>query len=170
MNTQQQPGAAQMRENFLELLKKFDAGTLVTRGRDGQLHGRPMSIARSEKDGALWFLTDADSEKVAELTLDSRALVSMADSGRFVVMEGTVAAVHDPEVARTVWREAFRVWFSGPDDPKLVVLRFEPTQGEYWNQAGAQAVKHAFQAAKAYVKGEQLQDPTDPDMHGVVKH
>lgn len=170
MNTQATADQGTMRENFLELLQKFDTGTLVTHGEDGQLHGRPMSIARQEQDGELWFLTSADSGKMSELIRDERALVSLADSERFVVMDGVVETVQSSEMARSLWKEPFRLWFSGPDDPKLVILRFAPSAGEYWNNAGAQGVKHAFRAAKAYIKGEQLQDSTkDAAMHGTVK-
>lgn len=170
MNTQATLNPAEVRENFLELLQKFDTGTLVTHGEDGQLHGRPMSIARMDQDGELWFLTSSDSGKVSELTRDERALVSLADSHRFVVMDGVVETVQSAEMARALWKEPFRVWFSGPDDPKLVILRFAPRAGEYWNNAGAQGIKHAFRAAKAYIKGEQLEDSTkDAEMHGRVE-
>jgi general stress protein 26 len=170
MATQSTSDEGRMREHFLELLQKFDTGTLVTHGRDGQLHGRPMSVARKDKDGELWFLTSADSGKVSELTRDERALVSFADSDRFVVVDGVVETVQSPDIARALWKEPFRLWFTGPDDPKLVVLRFAPTSGEYWNNAGAQGVKYAFRAAKAYIKGEQLKDAEkDVEQHGVVQ-
>ncbi|HTQ05296.1 MAG TPA: pyridoxamine 5'-phosphate oxidase family protein [Polyangiaceae bacterium] len=152
--------------HFLELLKTIHTGTLVTHGPGGTLKGRPMSIARVEDDGVLWFFTSAETGKIAELASDQRALVSLAESDKYVVLDGGVALVRDVAKARALWKEAFRVWFSGPEDPKLTLLRFEPETGEYWNDAGAQGLKQAFRAAKAYVKGEQLEDVDDPGVHG----
>jgi general stress protein 26 len=168
MNTEIKPEATAMHEHFLELLRKFHTGTLVTRGHDGQMRGRPMAVARAESDGVLWFLTDGTSQKVAELGIDEHALVSFADSDRFVVVDGVVQVIRAPDMVRSLWKEPFRVWFNGPDDPKLTLLRFSPTQGEYWNNAGAQGIKYAFRAAKAYIKGEKLRDIDDPAVHGTV--
>lgn len=153
---------------FLELLKTFHAGILITRTGGDALRGRPMSIGHVEDDGVLWFFTDTQSGKVAELGRDQRVVVTLAEGDKYIVMTGAVELVRDAEKARALWKEQFRVWFSGPDDPKLVLLRFEPVEGEYWNNAGAQGLKQAFRAAKAYVQGEQLKDIPDPGLHGKV--
>lgn len=153
--------------HFLELLKGFKTATVVTRDFGG-LHGRPMSVGHVDEDGTLWFLTDLQSAKVAELAQDARALVSLSESDRYLVMTGEFAVVRDPDKAKSLWKEPFRVWFKGPEDPALTLLRFDPEQGEYWNNAGAQGIKQAFRAAKAYIQGEQLKDTDDPGVHGRV--
>jgi len=152
--------------HFLELVRTIRTGTLVTHLPDGKLHGRPMSVAHVEEDGALWFFTSVQSGKVEELANDRRALVSLAEADKYVVLNGELELVRDPAKARSLWKEPFRVWFSGPDDPNLTLLRFQPEAGEYWNNAGAQGLKQALRAAKAYVKGEQLKDIDDPGVHG----
>lgn len=168
MHSNNQTTRSEVESHFLELLHGFKTATLITRGFSGSLHGRPMSIGHVEDDGTIWFFTDIQSGKVAELAHDTRALVSLADGDKFIVMTGEVELVRNPEKAKALWKEAFRVWFSGPDDPVLTLLRFEPEEGEYWNNAGAQGLKQAFRAAKAYVKGEQLKDTDDPGNHGRV--
>jgi general stress protein 26 len=152
--------------HFLELLRAIHTATVVTHLPGGELRGRPMSVAHVEDDGALWFFTSAQSGKTDELANDRRALVSLAEGDKYVVLTGEMELVHDPAKARALWKEPFRVWFSGPDDPNLTLLRFQPGSGEYWNNAGAQGLKQAFRAAKAYVKGEQLKDIDDPGLHG----
>lgn len=167
MHSTNQATGSVIEAHFLELLKSFKTATLVTRDVGGQ-HGRPMSIGHVEDDGAVWFLTDIQSAKVAELAQDARGLVSLSESDRYVVMTGEVQIVRDPAKAKDLWKEPFRVWFKGPDDPSLALLRFEPSEGEYWNNAGAQGIKQAFRAAKAYIQGEQLKDTDDPGVHGRV--
>ncbi|MBC7610796.1 MAG: hypothetical protein H7228_14695 [Polaromonas sp.] len=36
----------------------------------------------------------------------------------------------------------------------MCLIHFFPEDGEYWNNAGAHGLKYAFEAVKAYVKGE----------------
>ena len=158
----------EIESHFLELLKGFKTATLITRTLGGGLHGRPMSIGEIEDRGTVWFLTDNQSAKVAELARDTRTLVSFAESDKYVVMTGEIALLRDREKARSLWKEPFRVWFKGPDDPSLALLRFEPEEGEYWNNAGVQGIKQAFRAARAYLQGDQLRDTDDPGIHGRV--
>lgn len=168
MHSTNQTTRTEVESHFIELLKDFKTATLITLGLGGGLHGRPMAIGRIEDDGTIWFLSDIQSGKITELASDTRALVSLTDSDKYVVMTGEVELVRDTEKAKALWKEAFRAWFKGPDDPALTLLRFEPDEGEYWNNAGAQGIKQAFRAAKAYVTGERLRDTDDPGIHGRV--
>lgn len=166
MKPEHEKNGTEVASHFLELLRTIHTGVLVTHGAGGALKGRPLSIAHVEDDGALWFFTSAQSGKVNELANDRRALVSLAEADKYVVLDGEVELVKDAQKARALWKESFRIWYSGPDDPNLVLLRFQPAVGEYWNNAGAQGLKQAFRAAKAYVTGEQLTDVDDPGLHG----
>lgn len=159
---------SEIEAHFLELLKVFKNATLITRAFGGGFHGRPMAIGHTDDDGTLWFLTGLTAGKVAELARDPHALVSLAESDKYIVMTGEAQIVRDPQKARALWKEPFRVWFKGPDDPALTLIRFQPDEGEYWNNAGAQGIKQAFRAARAYIKGEQLKDVDDPGVHGRV--
>ncbi len=166
MKPEHETSSSEVASHFLELLRAIHTGTVITHLPAGELRGRPMSVAHVEDDGALWFFTSVQSGKVDELATDRRALVSLADGDKYVVLNGAIELVRDAAKARALWKEPFRVWFSGPDDPNLTLLRFQPQTGEYWNNAGAQGLKQAFRAAKAYVKGEQLKDVDDPGLHG----
>ena len=167
-STNNQGTRTEVEAHFLELLKGFKTATLITRGLGGGLHGRPMGIGHVEDDGTMWFLSDIQSGKVSELANDTHALVSLSDSDKYLVMNGEIEVVRDADKAKALWKEPFRVWFKGPEDPALTLLRFAPDEGEYWNSAGAQGIKQAFRAAKAYVKGEKLKDTNDPGIHGRV--
>ena len=39
-------------------------------------------------------------------------------------------------------------------DPSIALLKLDAEQGEYWDNAGVQGLKYAFEAIKAYAKGE----------------
>ncbi|MET0794900.1 MAG: pyridoxamine 5'-phosphate oxidase family protein [Polyangiaceae bacterium] len=152
--------------HFFEMLREFDTATVITRNRMGELHGRPMAVAGLDDDGTLWFITSVDSSKVLEVRDDSRAMISMQSTRRFVTINGHFELVADREKVAALWKEPYRLWFNGESDPEIVLLRFTPFDAEYWDNAGAHGIKHAFEAAKAYLKGQKI-DPTeyDPEAH-----
>ena len=152
-------------QRFFELLEEFDIATLITRGRLGDLHGRPMSVAQVE-GGTLWFVTGVDSPKVLEVREDSRGMVVLQSARQFVTMNGHFELVADRAKVAELWKEPYRVWFHGESDPELVLLRFTPFEAEYWDNSGTHGIKYAFEAAKAYLKGQKI-DPSefDPDAH-----
>jgi general stress protein 26 len=156
---------------FREILSKFDTAMLVTRRQGGlEFHGRPMAVAQVEPDGTLWFVTSIDAPKLVELAADAYALVCMQGGSRFVTVNGKVDVVRDPKKVDEMWREGFRVWFDGKTDPKLVLLRLTPFEGEYWDQSGIRGLKYAFRAAKALLRDEKIQAPgSEPALHAHVK-
>lgn len=152
--------------HFFELLQQFEVATVITRGRSGELHGRPMAVAEVSADGTLWFITSVDSTKVLEIRADSRAMLTLQNTNQFVAMNGHFELVADRAKIDELWKESYRLWFKGESDPELVLLRFTPFDAEYWDNSGAHGVKHAFEAAKAYLKGQKI-DPEefDPEAH-----
>jgi len=153
-------------QHFFDLLHEFETATVITRGRTGELHGRPMAVADVDAEGTLWFITSIDSTKVLEIRGDSRAMISLQNSRQFVTMNGHFELVSDRAKVEQLWKEPYRLWFDGQSDPELVLLRFTPFDAEYWDNAGAHGIKHAFEAAKAYLKGQKV-DPAefDPEAH-----
>lgn len=152
--------------HFFEMLHEFDTATVITRGRTGELHGRPMAIAEVCDDGTLWFITSVDSTKVLEIRDDSRAMISLQSTLRFATINGHFELVADRAKVAELWKEPYRLYFDGQSDPEIVLLRFTPFDAEYWDSAGARGIKHAFEAAKAYLKGQKV-DPNeyDPEAH-----
>jgi general stress protein 26 len=165
---QAQSSSPQAIEHVRELLGDFDTATLVTRARDGRLHGRPMAIASVEDNGTLWFVTDRTSEKAAEVGADEAALVTLQSSRRFLTANGAATLVDNRAKVQELWKESFKLWFDDENDPDIVLLRFSPSDAEYWDTSGARGVKYAFRAAKAYLSGTPAKKEEDPDVHGKV--
>ena len=156
------------KEHFFEILEGFDTAMLVTLGEVDRMHGRPMSVAGREDDGTLWFMTSIESPKVAEIVADRHALVAMQSSNRFIVIEGLAEIVRDRAKIEELWSEAQRIWFEGKDDPDIALVRFSPTEAEYWDNAGVQGIRFAFEALKALASGEPLADRGSPKAHAKV--
>lgn len=142
------------REKLFKLVNKFRTGMLVTAAADGGLRGRPMALAEKESDVELWFATDKDSPKIAEIEADPRVAVTLQEGNVFVSLTGRARVVRDRAKIEELWSESWKVWFEGKDDPSLVLLNFVPDEGEYWDSSGLQGIKFLAQAAKRIIGGD----------------
>lgn len=151
-----------------EIVARFDDAMVITRTPQGDLRARPMAVAKAERDGKLWFLTSMSSPKVDELMVDQRVCVTMQGDDRFVSLSGRGRLSRDRAKVEELWSRGYRAWFpKGKDDPDLVLLEFEPEEGEYWDQHGMRGIRYLFQAAKAIAKRERAGDG-EADRHAKV--
>ena len=156
------------REHLYDLLKDFDTAMLVTRSDDGHMHARPMAVAELRPDADAYFVTSIDSPKVAEVDASPSVTLTFQSSSQFASLSGRASLVRDRVLIDRLWKEAWKVWFpKGKTDPTIALLKFSAEDGEYWDNAGAQGLKYAFEAAKAYVTGEQPK--SDQKQHAKVE-
>ncbi len=156
------------RENLHEILKNFDTAMMIVRAPDGHIHGRPMAIALLQANAETYFVTSTNSPKIAAIETDPIITLTFQSSSQFATLSGRATVVHDRPMIDDLWKEAWKLWFpEGKDDPTICLIHFSPQDGEYWNNAGAQGLKYAFEAVKAYVKGETPK--SDQGQHAKVE-
>lgn len=142
------------REHLLELLKSFDTAMLATRTSDGALRARPMALAEVTDGGLVHVAAGLNDPKVAEIEADAHVGLFMQSKTQWVSISGRARVVRDRALIERLWSETWRVWNpGGKDDPNLCVLEIDPSEGEYWDTAGARGVRFLVEAAKAYVTG-----------------
>lgn len=124
---------------LVELISDVRVAMLTTFPRGGKPHARPMYTQQLDAehfDGTLWFMTDAESVKVAELDANPDVLItySAPSKNRYVVVTGQARAEHNPEKARELWNIHAKGWYpDGPEDPNLALIRVHATSAEYWD-------------------------------------
>jgi general stress protein 26 len=152
-----------------ELALEFGVGMLVTRTPEGRLRARPMAVAEVGADGCLWFVTDRHAGKMAEIGRDGQVAVTMQSSTKFVSLSGRAIPVEDRAKAAALWKAEFQVWFpKGKDDPDLILVRVDATEGEYWDNSGTGGLKYLIQAGRALLTGMRPDVGRDPKVHGKV--
>jgi general stress protein 26 len=147
-------GMAAKQERLYDVIKDFDNAVLVTSASNGRCHARPMAVAEIREDGDIFFATSTDSPKIAEIAANPDVVVTFQGGKQFAAVSGRAEVVKDRNLIDHLWSEAWKVWFpEGKDDPTLCLIRVDGREGEYWDNAGMQGMKYAFEAAKAYVQG-----------------
>jgi general stress protein 26 len=146
--------SAAKQERLHDVIKDFDNAMLLTQGSGGRPHLRPMHIAEIRADGDIFFATSLDSPKVSEIAADPEAVVVFQGQRQFAAVYGRAEVIRDRALIDQLWSEAWKVWFpEGKDDPNLCLIRVDGREGEYWDNAGVQGIRYAFEAAKAYMQG-----------------
>lgn len=143
------------REKVFDMIKDIKMAMLVTQDEEGNLFARPMVAQERDEQDQLWFFTAADSPKVHEIQVNSKVLLSYAESDGscFVSIAGEASIVKDPAKINELWSESLKAWFpEGKDDPNLCLIEVNPVSAEYWDQPSSKFVQ-AFGYLKARVTG-----------------
>ena len=129
-----------------ELIKGIEFAMLTTIRSNGSLHSCPMATAEVHGDGALWFFSGNNSEKVEAIKSDPRVNLAYFDSGsqRYVSITGHAEPLRDHAKAKELWSARYERWFpKGLVDPNLILLRIEVREAEYWDGAVGRMVQLA---------------------------
>jgi general stress protein 26 len=162
--------SAKAEQKFFELLGQFDNAVLVTHEKaSGSLHGRPMNIAETNDDGSIWFISAADAPKISELEKDAHLLAVAQKDRQWLSISGRAELHRDRARIHKVWKETYRAWFNGKDDPNIILIRLKPTEAEYWDNSGVSGLKFALKFAAAYVTGREMHGSGDVKVHGKVE-
>lgn len=157
------------RDKLLKIIDVFETAMLVTTAGGDPPHARPMSIVEVEPSGEFWFFSARDAEPVHDVERDVRCTVTMQGKRQFVSLRGAAEVVEDVGKIKELWSEKLRPWFpTGPASPRISLIRFVPVEGEYWDVSGIEALRYAFRAGSAFLRGKRLDDDDDSRRHAAV--
>lgn len=121
---------------------------------------RPMSVQKIDDDGNFWFLSADDSHKNEEIGHDPfvHLLFQGSSYSDFLNIYGLAEISKDKEKIKELWEPILKTWFTeGIDDPRITVIKVEPTEGYYWDNKHGNAVAFVKQAVGAAI-GKTLDD------------
>jgi general stress protein 26 len=130
---------------------------MMTTHDGDRIVARPMVGINRPEQNLIWFFTDTRSHKDAEVAKDPRVCLCYADVAKqtFVSLSGRIARVTDAAMINDLWTEGASVYFpKGPDDPDIVLLKFTPESGEYWDSPSNPIVL-AIKFLEAKLTGER---------------
>ena len=97
---------------------------------------RPMSTQDIDDEGAIWFFSQASSEKNAEIAADSRVQLfyNNTSSSEYLSVAGSATIIKDEDKAKELWTAWAKTWFTeGTSDPELTIIKVVPEDIYYWD-------------------------------------
>jgi general stress protein 26 len=138
-----------------EIISRVGVCMLTTRF-EGGLRARPLE-ARPERDADLiWFVTDIRSGKEHEIEAGHDVCLAFVDARdkAYLSVTARAEARRDHVKAKEIWKATDDIWWNGPDDPNVCVLRVRPVTAELWDGPASRAVA-AFEFVKAWITGDE---------------
>lgn len=144
-----------------DTVKKSDTCFFCTAAGTGGSGGtRPMSVQDVDEEGNLWFLSANDSRKNREIgeRPDVRLFFQGSEHAGFLVLTGQATISSDRQKIHELWEPIVKTWFTeGEDDPRITVIRVQPTGGYYWDNKHGSLVAGAKMLVGAAI-GKTLDD------------
>jgi len=146
-------------ERLNQMIDRFDTAMLVSTSLEGKLRARPMAIADHSEGAFLYFATRSEAEKLEEIKHAPEVAVTFQDNEHFLSLSGRASIEADVQLARKLWSPSMKIWFpEGPDDPHLTLIVVDPDYAEFWDSGGLDKLEFLWQAGKALVKDEAVDD------------
>ena len=127
---------AELKAKFWDTLTKERTAMLGCTGT----FPRPMTAQVEDGQSTIWFFTAREND-LAEATetksQDGLLMFTAKDHEMFATVGGTLQQDNDPAVIERLWSPFVAAWYSGKDDPKLRLLRFDPGNAEIWQNASS---------------------------------
>ncbi|MCW3477151.1 pyridoxamine 5'-phosphate oxidase family protein [Limobrevibacterium gyesilva] len=134
-----------------------DIGTcMMVTNDDAWMRCRPMAGIARPDENAIWFYTDRGADKDNEVRRDPRVCLAYSDvkAQSFVSVSGRMEIVHDRRMIEELWNPGAQLYYpEGPDDPNILLLRFTPEFGEYWDAPSSKIVL-AIKFLQAKISGD----------------
>ena len=126
--------ASDAKSGVLRILQKNPFVSLATFGTGDWPNVRVLLVAANDGVDSLWFATETEAPKIAEIRKNPKAAIygfdmeAMAEFRLF----GKIELLSDSVSRRKIWRNDFIQHFpDGVDSPTMIVLRFETDHGFY---------------------------------------
>ena len=103
---------------------------------------RPMTaqLDGDEDQGPIWFFTSTDAAILKGLQSEDLAIFTFVSKGHdvFATVHGHMTRSTDRATIDRLWNKWVAAWYEGgKDDPKLVLLRFDPANAEIWRDGSS---------------------------------
>jgi general stress protein 26 len=136
-----------------DIVEKVGVCMLTTQSGEG-FRARPVEARPDRKAGLIWFVTDRRSDKEHEIEAEHDVGLVFVDAKQSAYLSITARAAvrRDHAKAREIWKSTDDMWWHGPDDPNVCVLRVQPLTAELWDGPASKAVA-AFEFIKARLTG-----------------
>lgn len=138
-----------------DIIERVGVCLLTTHSADG-LRARPLEARPDRAAGIIWFVTDLRSGKEHEIESEHDVGLVFFDANAKAYLSITACAEvrRDRAQAAAIWKTSDNMWWGGPDDRNVCVLRVQPLTAELWEGPASKAIT-IFEFVKATLSGDK---------------
>jgi general stress protein 26 len=161
-------------DELYDLISGIDTAMFTTRRPNGQLVSRPMATQERIEGADLWFVTDATTHKLDELSVDPHVNCSYYNSRtrEWVSVSGVARVSKNRTRIRQLYKEDWKAWLGdqggdrdgGPTDPRIALILVDADSATYMKVNKSRPVV-LFETLKGMVTGNR---PTLGDIREVT--
>ncbi len=128
-------------DELYDLIEGIETAMFTTRGPTGQLVSRPMATQDRIEATDLWFVTNIETHKLDDLTIDPHVNCSYYNNRthEWVSVAGVAHVSKNRNKVRQLYKENWKVWFDdeggerdgGPNDPRIALIMVEAELATY---------------------------------------
>jgi general stress protein 26 len=147
-------------DKVAEVMRDTRIAVLTYEDDAGRLVSTPMGTQDFDEPGTVWFITEADSDKVQAITARPRVNVHYASDKGWVSLSGTAALNRDRAKLEELWDPSASAFMEGgPDDPNSALLEVTGETAQLWESPGK--VGMLVQMVKGLVTDDTPGDDSD---------
>jgi len=138
-----------------DIIERVGVCMLTTHGCQG-LRARPLQARPDRSSGLIWFVTDLRSSKEHEIQSDHEIGLVFIDSteNAYLSVSASASVLRGHAIAASIWQLTDNMWWDGPDDPSVGVLRVIPRTAELWDGPSSKTVM-VFEFLKSQIIGTE---------------
>lgn len=126
---------AEIEEKFWKALKSDMTVMLGIEDSGEDLQPMTAQLEGDATRGSIWFFTSKETDLAGDLGMGKAAVIAFASKNHqlFANVHGDLVPDNDRAMIETLWNPFVAAWYQdGKDDPKLQLLRFDPSDAKIW--------------------------------------
>jgi len=177
-----QEESAEQERHLWEITKNFKNAMLVTRDGEGNLVGRPMTVALHDKiHREMWFIT-REGETGTKInhdieTVDENVGICFQSDSTFVSISGKASVIRDKSLVTELLSECHQsIWVEGNDrknetnNNHLTAIRVAILICEFWDHSGVtRRFRLLTEAGRAWIESRVVDSSKYTDHAKLVK-
>lgn len=125
------------RDTVARIMRDTHIATLTYTDLEGRLVSAPMGTQDFDDPGTVWFITEADSDKMRAIAANPAVNVAYSSGDGWVSLSGTARLNTDTAKLKELWSAGTSVFMSGDaDDPNNALLEVRGDSAQLWESPG----------------------------------